>query len=191
MEHQGLLVGWLGLRASIGVIVEDKPSLIAQFTHCVISCLDSSKDVQKLRTAQRIVQDFSGECLFPGEGLRVPGTRGAALARDYNLFNGFDSMWCFYKEPLIPPEPELHLVGPMRAEGKLVEDANNLDELKEFIELFKEHNPKLREWMQASECALGLGDGFGLTYATFNKVLADELENNWGKEKFSGPNDEQ
>ncbi|HUW18276.1 MAG TPA: hypothetical protein VMW16_03160 [Sedimentisphaerales bacterium] len=99
MEDQELWVGWLGLRASIGVVVEDKPSLIAQFPYCVITCIDSSRDMQKLRTTQRIVQDFSKECLFPGQGLQVPGTAVPALARDYNLFNGFDNIWCFCKEP--------------------------------------------------------------------------------------------
>jgi hypothetical protein len=191
VEDQGLFVGWLGLRASIGIIVEDKPNLIEQFPWCLITCVDSSRDMQKLRTSQRIVQDFGDECFFLGQGLQVPGRRVQALAQDYNLFNGFDNVWCFCKEPLILPERELHLDGPMRAEGKLVEDANNLDELREFIELFKRDNPKLKEWMQASECALGLGDGCGLTYATFHKGLADELENSWGKEKFSSPNDEQ
>jgi len=184
MESQELWVGWLGLRASIGMLVENKPSIVAQFRWCVITCIDSSRDMQKSGTTQRIVRDFSKECIFLGRGLQVPGMRVPALAREYNLFNGFDNMWCFCKEPLMPPEPHLQLVGPMRAGDKCVEGMENLDELKEFIDVFKRENLKLKEWMQASECALGLGDGCGLTYATFRKELAEELETNWGKGKF-------
>lgn len=191
MEDQELFAGWLGLHASIGIIVEEKPTLIAQFPYTVITCIDSSSDMQKLRTAQQIVQDFSKDCFFFGRGLQVPGRRVPALARDYNLFNGFDNIWCFYEEPLIPPEPDLQLVGPLRGGGRFAEDAKSPEELKPLIETFKCEKIHLREWMQKSGAVLGLGDGCGLTYATLHKGLADELKNNWGKEKFSCPNDGQ
>jgi hypothetical protein len=180
MEIKKLWVGWLGLDTNIRIIAEEKPALIGQFPYCLITCIDSTVEIRKTTTAQNVVQDSSKECKFLGEGLLIPGSSIPDLIRDYNLFTGFDNIWCFREEPRTLPKPNLSLVGPTGVGEKLAEEVKEPEKLKELMDNFERENFELREWMGASGCVLGLGDGCGLTYATVSEELADELEKNWG-----------
>src|SRR5271155_20439 len=90
-----LVVGWL--ESSIGQLVEAHGG-IGRFSSVLITSVDSSTDMIGIATGYRILDRYEG-CSFVGTGLLVPGVRIAQMARELDLFNGFDEVWCFAEPP--------------------------------------------------------------------------------------------
>lgn len=123
---------------------------------CLLTCIDSSHEVRSRIQAGRIA-GWEGDCSFLGEALVVGEGKILELARAYKCFNGFDEIWLYENRPtmekpkgisLIPPPIDLTAVAPSR---------------------------ELLEWVEASGCVLGLGDGIGMNYITPSKDIAESL----------------
>lgn len=151
-------VGWI--EASISLLVKDFAELIGRFKYVLITSVDSSRDLQNLRTVKQIVRQFK-DCRFLDGGLVVSEKAFFEIVKAYNLFNGFDEIWLFAYSPSIKLPSDVWITGP--------------------LDITKEAPKGLVEWMISSGCLLGLGDGIGLNFATSDKTIARLLE-----EKFKG-----
>ncbi len=147
---------WIGhLDSSISSLIMNLSNLISQFSFTLITSIDSTKNLHKLNTVNKIVNDLS-ICSFFNEGLLISGNKIQNIMKQYNLLNGFDELWFFHSKPLINYSSELWITGPRDI----------------TIELPR----SLPKWMKNSGCILGLGDGIGLNYITTNQDIAIELD---------------
>lgn len=151
-------VGWI--ETSIGFLVKDYAELIGRFRYVLITSIDSSRDLQTLRTTKQIVGQFK-DCKFLDGSLVVTEKVFSEIVKAYNLFNGFDEIWLFPHSPSIKLPPDVWITGP--------------------LDITKEVPKGLVEWMISSGCILGLGDGIGLNFATSDKTIASLLEEGYRK----------
>ena len=150
----GFRFGWTAI--SIGRLLAVDPTLFTRFGYLLITSIDSSTDVGGLATGYHLLEHCTG-CSLLGEGLVVPAAQLAQIAREFNLFNGFDEVWCFDRRPGVAMPTMIALVAPLNVE--------------------RDPPPHgLEEWMRQSGCTLGLGDGDGLNYVTVMLELAERIE---------------
>jgi len=149
-----LLVGWLD--SSLGAILERDSNALARFAFAYVTCIDSNTDLRKVGSVQAIVVEHEA-ARYLGDGFVVPGSLVSHVARRFNLFVGFDEVWCFNTTPRYEKPASMSIVGPAR--------------------LSKETEPHgLREWMLTSRCELGVGDGVGMNYAAAHASTARWLQ---------------
>jgi hypothetical protein len=148
------IVGWVGI--SIGLLLRRDSTVLSRFSSILVTSVDSSWDMPEFLTAKRIVLRYP-QCSFLGKGLMIPGQLIVTAEREFNLFCGFDEVWCFDAPPSKSKPDDLSIVAP-RDFGK------------------ENPPPLLIPWMQESGCRLAMGDGDGLNYATPDKSLADLLQ---------------
>lgn len=149
-----LIVGWLD--SSIGFLLRNDADVLERFSWVLVTSIDSSKEMTDMITAKRMVERCDG-CSFLDTALILPGANLARIAREYNLFNGFDEVWCFEEVPPSTKPADLWIVAPLN--------------------LNQEDAPRaLGQWMRASGCTLALGDGIGLNYVTQDESIARDLE---------------
>jgi hypothetical protein len=149
-----LYVGWL--ETSIGVLVREDPLLLALFPFVLITSVDSTTELADSRIGQAIVRR-NHDCAFIGQGLLVPSVKLPALDAELGLFHGFDEVWALDDRPAVAKPSGSSIVGPL-----------NLNE--------DDPSGDVAEWMNATGCRLGLGDGFGLNYVTSDAGLAEQIE---------------
>lgn len=147
---------WIGhINTSIEYLTEDLPEFISRFPYILVTSIDSSRDLQKLKTMKEIVHKFSA-CIFVDGSLLIPHNDFSELMNKQHIFNGFDEIWLFPSPPLKNVPDELWITGPR----KIVDDIP----------------AGLDEWMKRSGCILGMGDGIGLNYVTTEAHIAEILE---------------
>lgn len=149
-----LHVGWLD--TSIRQLLADSACLLKGFNFFLITSLDSSTDMPAAIIAKQIIQRYPG-CTLLGKGLMIRSGQILDITMAFDLFHGFDELWCFDELPRKNMPDDVWLVGPL-----------NLD-----------HDPvppSLSDWMMESGCILGLGDGTGLNYATLDGETMRLLE---------------
>ena len=139
-----LTIGWLD--ASIGAVIRNEPALLSRFAYALVTSVDSAIDLPGTAIGRAIVERHP-ECGFLGKGLVIPSAKLANISEEFDLFHGFDEVWCFDKKPDVAKPPDFWIVSPLN----LSSDAAP---------------PQLLAWMKQSACLLGLGDGIGLNYAT-------------------------
>jgi hypothetical protein len=147
-------VGWID--TSIGTLIQTDITVFSRFAFLMIASIDSSKDMVGIATGYRIIERYNGCSMFAGS-LLVPGGQIEQISCTFNLFNGFDEVWCFDEAPKFAKPTDLWIVSPLNV-GQ--EDVPRL----------------LVPWMRESGCRLGLGDGIGLNYATPDESTAHRLE---------------
>jgi hypothetical protein len=135
-----IVVGWLD--SSICEIV--RSGSLSRFGQVLITSLDSSRDLAEMEFGEKI-RRFDPSCAFLGAGVAVPGRLIKSIEESLGLFFGFDEVWCFDDRVPHGKPPSVSIVAPLN-----------------FVE--EGVSPELVEWMRASGCALGLGDGFGLNF---------------------------
>lgn len=150
----GLSIGWVD--TSIGELVRTRAEALTRFTHVLITSIDSSTDLHEVPTVQEVVGRYDG-CGFLGRSLKMPAQVVSEITGTFNLFNGFDEVWWFSKEPLLPLPEGVTIVSPLDLRE---------DELPEDLE----------RWMAASGCNLGLGDGIGMNFVTPDATTANYVE---------------
>ena len=144
--------GWIN--SSIEALVEDCPELMAEFPLALITSIDSTPagslpGIQKaLEKSGVTAEDF-------GAGILLPGKVVTELVYEHKLFNGFDEVWFHRQRPTEPKPESVTIVGP--------------EEISDAVA------PEVIQWMETSNCLLGLGDGAGLNYVTFDRKLANLL----------------
>lgn len=153
-RYNNFIVGRID--TNIGSLLRSDAAVIMQFPFVMITSIDSSTDVAGIASSYGILDRFAGSSLL-GCSLVVRGDQVAELSLKFNLFNGFDELWCFRESPQTPKPHGLWIVAPF----------NFHDE---------EIPPLLATWMTESGCKLGLGDGIGLNYATPEIQIAERLE---------------
>jgi hypothetical protein len=135
-----VVVGWLD--SNVREIV--RSGFLSRFGQVLITSLDSSRDLAELEFSKKI-RSFDPACAFLGAGVVVPGRLIKSIEESLGLFFGFDEVWCF-DDRARPQSPRgVSIVAPLN-----------------FVE--EGVSPELVEWMRASGCTLGLGDGFGLNF---------------------------
>jgi hypothetical protein len=147
-------IGWVD--ASIGVLIRRDAPLLTRFLSVLVTSLDSDTDLPSSTLGRSIVQQHH-QCMFVGKGLLIPRSEIAAIEGGFHLFNGFDEIWCFEEVPTEPKPADVWIVSPL--------DLRSDDP-----------PPSLLSWMRRSRCALGLGDGVGMNYATPSDSIAELLD---------------
>jgi hypothetical protein len=141
--------GWVEDR--IRYLIEDNWHVFYELPWCLVTCIDSTKDVKSMMKEVIEVDEF---CSFLGSGLIVGN--GRILAREYNLFYGFDEIWLYKDCPTVEKPEGVTIVS--------TRDLSKEDPSKELL-----------EWFKASGCVLGLGDGIGMNYLTTSKEIVESL----------------
>jgi hypothetical protein len=150
-----VVVGWLG--TNIRAVLQRDVNLISHFAFVLITSIDSAIDLPTAAVAKRIVEKHP-RCGFLGKGLLVPGVDIAEIVEAFDLFNGFDELWCFDSSPTAPKPEDVLIMPPL-----------NVNNDEEAIR-------RVASWMMESRCTLGLGDGIGLNFVTIDETIAHILE---------------
>lgn len=88
--------------------------------------------------------------------LVISGASLVGLLGDSNLFTGFDELWILREVPAIAPPDAAYLVAP-----------------RDFAE---EVPVSILQWVEDSQCRLGVGDGDGLNFVSLDLPLARSLD---------------
>lgn len=134
------------LDTSIGEMIRSYPDLISGFSYVLVTSLDSTHDVSSADIGREIMQRFP-RCTAVGDGILIPAAEIAKVDREIGLFFGFDEIWCLDVALNKPKPGNISILPPPSLDSTVVEST-------------------VEEWMMASACRLGLGDGFGLNYVT-------------------------
>jgi hypothetical protein len=153
-RFNSIWVGWVN--SSISDLFKDMPELIDEFFYVLITSIDSSRDMHNIKTIYNKIHEWE-ECSFFNGSLLITNKIFHKIFNSYNLFNGFDEVWFFHSIPSIKIPSEIWITAPL-------EIVDNIPD-------------GLLEWMTASGCVLGLGDGVGMNYVTIEKRIVDLLEN--------------
>ena len=146
------IVGWID--SSINAVLRNA-NLTGRFRYVLVTSIDSSRDLPSLPEPQAIVKRYAGAG-FLGDGLLLPSGRVAEVTSAFNLFTGFDEVWCFDHLPPRARPDRVSLVAPLDL---------STDTL----------SSRVLRWMQESRCRLGLGDGIGLNFVTPDDTIAQFL----------------
>ncbi|MDB4951087.1 MAG: hypothetical protein JWM27_3736 [Gemmatimonadetes bacterium] len=149
-----LTTGWVD--TSIGDLLGQLSHLLDPFGAVLVTSVDSTTDLRHIPVVSGIVRRHP-ECRFVDGALLAPGALLTRAVHLPSLFTGFDELWCFDVCPGPGVGVRRRLAGPP-SQGTDDEPAG------------------LADWMRASGCRLGLGDGFGMSYATFDEEIARMLE---------------
>ena len=93
-------------------------------------------------------------------GILLSGEMFSILAKSSDFLSGFDEVWLSYSEPIASLPAGLDFTS-----GFPITDMRNPNQIASVI-----------QWMNASGCVLGFGDGVGLNYATTDENIADLLD---------------
>jgi hypothetical protein len=148
------ILGWLPL--SVWEVVNSHTKIISRFAFCIISSIDSSKDMHDIKQANEIVQTHD-DCVFFETGLLVPSALLPTLNKEFSLFHHFDELWFFDTHPRANLSRKPPIVAP--------------------VNLGADDTPKhLIPWMSESRCKLGIGDGDWLNFITSEMDTARLLQ---------------
>ena len=144
------LSGWVPHDRSIHTIVRDHLDVFAASNWVLISCIDSHRRPGHLPFALRADPPVSQDPFV------LSGAQFAKLVSGYRLFTGFDEIWLAPVVPAVGPPEEASLVYPVMLESEAL--------------------GAIAEWMAASQCVLGLGDGWGVNFVATDPDLVAALE---------------
>ena len=120
------------------------------------TAIDSHRDVANLSSLGWLQERYGSRIATFDAHLVVRADIIAEfVTAEANVFNGFDEIWCFEAMPGEPRPDDLAITSDAPLEG--------------------ERARRVAAWMEASGAGLGLGDGAGLNYATFDPRIADVL----------------
>ena len=136
------MTGWVDTSIHDFLSAIEAPS--SSMAHALITCLDSSLDVKSLARTSKHLSDLGTQPKFVGKGLLLTTRRLLDAERHGRIFFGFDEIWFFAKPIVIPKPAGLVITGPSKLSAQLVE--------------------KHADWLDASGCTLGLGDGTGMNF---------------------------
>src|SRR6266567_3473392 len=105
-DVDGILVNWLD--TSITRLLSADTRILSRFAFIMVTSIDSSDDMTAM--SHEIVKRRPG-CSLLGGTLLVPGDQIAELA--FELFNGFDELWCFDEKPKQARPRDLWIMSPL------------------------------------------------------------------------------
>ena len=129
-------------------------SKIRDLPYVLISSMDSDRQVTTMPwvTARCLNSATWALSLTP---LVISGVSAIDLLADDNLFTGFDELWIPTGLPVAQPPEDAHLVAPR--------------------ELDIECPAGVLNWLDASGCRLGVGDGYGMNYVLGEPALGNDV----------------
>jgi hypothetical protein len=153
-NENGLTVGHID--SSIGILLDDEPTILSRFTHIMLTCIDSNTDLAQLLVSSQMLRKLP-QCDVLSQSVVVQAKDMCEMVKTINIFTGFDEIWCFETRPDVAKPTGLSIVAPFN----IIEEP--LD-------------ATLVDWINRTHCRLGLGDGIGLNYVTPDRALASRLE---------------
>jgi hypothetical protein len=128
-------------------------SKIRELPFVLVSSIDSERQVSTMPwvEARRRASPTWAHSLSP---LVISGASTIDLLADAKLFTGFDELWIPAELPIAQPPEDAHLVSPRELDAE---------------------SPTVFRWLSASQCRLGVGDGYGLNYVRSDPALARHL----------------
>jgi hypothetical protein len=132
-------------------VIAAEPEFLADCRHCLITSVDSSvTDLAELPGLVRFFRATGHPRTRLGDGVVTTSEALVDLVTG-DFFGGFDELWLFPERPTLP-----------RPDGAgLTVSGLPFDRF-----------PEAAEWMAATGCVVGLGDGTGLAYATLDARVA-------------------
>jgi hypothetical protein len=138
------------------------PELVSNFPFAVIACLDSGREIslaipsiQKLLEAEVSIRTI-------GQHLLTTGPAAVDIITRFGLFNGFDELWLFSREPQndIPRGFRIRSSEILNVEYQMTET-----EAERWCS-------ELARWMAPSGAVLGIADGVALDYVSTDEQIA-------------------
>lgn len=112
--------------------------------YAFFTCIDSNTDVASLLEQSKHLKSLRGKFQRVGLGILLTTRQLLTAVKNNRLFFGFDEVWFFPNADVSPKPESFVIVGP-----ELV-DSRETDQYS--------------EWLHASNCSLGLGDGTGMNF---------------------------
>jgi|WetSurMetagenome_2_1015567.scaffolds.fasta_scaffold16981_4 hypothetical protein len=141
--------------ASIANIIELSILSSEQFPFCLITSIDSTRDLELLTTTKKILAEWP-ECQLAYKALLVQTKTLVAFDKKYSVFHGFDEMWFFETPPKNQLPDNFWITAPRKFPADLPQG--------------------LFEWMKVNSCGLGFGDGIGLNFVTTYEDIAKRIQ---------------
>jgi len=144
-EADGVFYAWR--EESINDLIGRRFFPISAFRYCMISCVDSNRDMTKLSAAVELALNFDAKFSKTGS-IIVRSEFLPEIGSMYELFTGFDEVWFFDVRP-----------EHVEVEGNLLAPAD-----------FSRDGPSdiTIAWFKRSGCKIGLGDGVGTNCVASN-----------------------
>jgi hypothetical protein len=139
---------------NIPAVLEADLPFMAACHSCLITSIDSIEDVANLESLLGFLDERNHEHASLGPDLLIDRRALADILREDNYFSGFDEIWLFADPPAVPKPEQIHLT--IRAPTE-------------------ESFAAIAEWMTATNCVVGLGDGTALCYVTNEAEVAGQI----------------
>jgi hypothetical protein len=152
------VAGWIDTTIHEFLATIEEPS--SSMSYALITCLDSSFDAPSLLETSPSLRELKEKCTIVGNGLLLTTRQLLAAERRARIFFGFDELWFFDRREITPKPEEVVFVGPEKI-------------LEETLE-------RTSQWMQATGCSLGLGDGAGMNFCARLRGVARHLVEAFG-----------
>jgi hypothetical protein len=136
------LLGWID--TTIHDFLIDSADPPASMKYALITCLDSSFDVNTIWDRQPTLRALRRRAKPVGQGVLVATSRLLAAERKHRLFFGFDEVWFFQGSNVTNKPKSIVITGPNSISASAARP--------------------MMKWMHANGCCLGLGDGDGMNY---------------------------
>jgi hypothetical protein len=152
-ETRRVVAGW-SPQGSVRVLIQRHEPAWAELPYVLIASVDSDTDVGDMPWARERLS-HEPEWAISTSPLVISGRDAVELLRGGRVSFGFDEVWIPAGVPISAPPHEAYLVAPRRLAHSVP--------------------PPVAEWMEASGCRLGLGDGDGLNFVAADLELASSL----------------
>lgn len=149
-----LLSGWVD-NADLPFATELLAELLGGFQVVLVTCLDSSRAVWSAGPLHNCIEMLGEPSEMLGDGLMLGMPAFVQLLNQDTTFFGFDEVFFSRKCPTTPKPPTVVLTSEVPINERGVGE--------------------IHRWMSQSGCCLGLGDGCGLNFATYDLSIAESL----------------
>ncbi len=142
VKYKDYIAGWLD--TSIHDFVLSMPSAYPSMQYALVTCLDSSRDLSTLIKSSSELTGLKDRAGLLGDGLLLRTSDLIDHDGSHRIFFGFDEVFFFPSDEILPRPAGPGLVGPDRVSQSRIES--------------------IGEWMNDNSCTLALGDGDGLNF---------------------------
>jgi hypothetical protein len=153
VSSKDYVAGWLN--STIHDFLEHFPRSSKGIDYALITSLDSNVSPCSLLGKSPELKSCIPHAKSLATGILLPTELMLNANASNQIFFGFDEIWFFPDDRIDPKPGSIWLVGPNRIDQRKIEE--------------------LGPWMQATRCALALGDGDGLNFIVKARGLVKHL----------------